>query len=181
LNGHFHIITATAKPGSIVLVSGGSIRAIGLAVAVLIGVFVWRKRPDPIGIVWLCAMTLALRCFFEPVMTPYYLAPPLIVALIAAGRMGRLRFGIAAASSVADTIFAYYRFSPWLWWVPIIGMLGVVLACGYPGRSHMMVDGLANISVPNEGADLRGDARTIYEDQRLETVAVEHRSDVSRR
>jgi hypothetical protein len=114
-------------------------------------------------------------------MTPYYLAPPLIVALIAAGRMGRLRFGIAAAAALADTVFAYFRFSPWLWWLPVIGMLGVVLACGYPGRSHFVVDGLANISVSNEGADLQRDARAIYEDQLLEIIAVEHGSEVSRR
>jgi hypothetical protein len=173
LNGHFHVITGTAKAGSIVLVSGGSIRIIGLALAVLIGFFVWRKRPDPIGIVWLCAVALALRCGFDPVMTPYYLAPPLIVSLIAAGRMGRLRFGIAVAAAVADTVFAYYRFSPWLWWLPVIGMLGVVLACGYPGRRHLVVDSVASVSVSNEGEQLRGEARTIDEDQRLEIMAVE--------
>jgi hypothetical protein len=141
LHGHFHTFTSTVNSSSFVLVSGGPVRTIGLIFAVLIGLFVWRKRPDPIGIMWLCGVALALRCYFEPVMTPYYLAPPLIVALIAAARMGRLRFGIAAAVGLADTIFAYYRFSPWAWWLPVVGMLTIVLACGYPGREHVVAGG----------------------------------------
>jgi hypothetical protein len=86
-------------------------------------------------------------------MTPYYLAPPLIVALIAAARMGRLRFGIAAAVGLADTIFAYYRFSPWAWWLPVVGMLTIVLACGYPGRTHLLADGVVGGDNANEDID----------------------------
>jgi len=151
LHGHFHTFTSTVNSSSFVLVSGGPVRTIGLVFAVLIGLFVWRKRPDPIGIMWLCGVALALRCYFEPVMTPYYLAPPLIVALIAAARMGRLRFGIAAAVGLADTVFAYYRFSPWVWWLPVVGMLTIVLACGYPGQTHLLADGVANGDNANDG------------------------------
>jgi hypothetical protein len=153
LHGHFHTFTSTVNSSSLILVSGGPVRTIGLLFAVLIGLFVWRMRPDPIGIMWLCGVALALRCYFEPVMTPYYLAPPLIVALIAAARMGRLRFGIAAAVGLADTVFAYYRFSPWAWWLPIVGMLTIVLACGYPGRTHLLADGVASGDNANEDID----------------------------
>jgi hypothetical protein len=153
LHGHFHTFTSTVNSSSLILVSGGPVRTIGLLFAVLIGLFVWRMRPDPIGIMWLCGVALALRCYFEPVMTPYYLAPPLIVALIAAARMGRLRFGIAAAVGLADTVFAYYRFSPWVWWLPVVGMLTIVLACGYPGRTHLLADGVASGDNANEDID----------------------------
>jgi hypothetical protein len=117
--------------------------------AVLIGFFVWKKRPDAIGIIWLCGLALAMRCYFEPVMTPYYLAPPLIVALAVAASMGRLRFGIATVFALADTVFSYYRFSPWLWWLPVAAMLTVVLACGYPGRDHL-------VGRPTGSGDSRG-------------------------
>lgn len=138
LHGHYHVFANTVNTNSLIVVSGGPVRTIGLIFAVLIGLFAWRKRPDPIGIMWLCGVALALRCYFDPVMTPYYLAPPLIVAMIAAARMGRLRFGIAAVGSLAVTVFAYCRLSPWAWWLPVVGMLAIVLACGYPGTGHLI-------------------------------------------
>lgn len=131
-------LTTAINSHALALVSGGPVRTIGFVFAALIGLFVWRKRPDATGVIWLCGVALAMRCYFDPVMTPYYLAPPLIVALVAAARMGRLRFGIAAVVGLADTAFAYYRFSPWAWWLPVVGMLTIVLACGYPGRPHLV-------------------------------------------
>ncbi len=151
LHGQFHTITGAINSGVLVLVSGGPIRAIGLMFALVIGFFVWRKRPNPVGLIWLCALALTLRCYFEPVMTPYYLAPPLIVALIAAARMGRLRFGIAATVGLVVTVFAYYHLSPWTWWLPVAVMLTVVLACGYPGRSNLVAEWSAPADVGNVG------------------------------
>jgi hypothetical protein len=146
-----HVLVARATPSfqvertgghiAVLLVSGGPVRTIGLMFAVLAGVFVWKKRPEPVAILWLCALALAMRCYFDPVMTPYYLAPPLMVALIVAARMSRVRFGIAAIAGLTDTVFAYCRFSPWVWWLPVVGMLTVVLACGYPGRSCLFGGG----------------------------------------
>lgn len=135
--GHFAVTTRVLARIPSLAVSGGDIRSIGLLGAVALGVYAWRRRPDLLGVVWLVATALALRCYFEPVMTPYYLAPPLIVALLAAGCAGWRRFGLAVVFAFGVTVFAYYRFSPWAWFLPVVALLTVVLACGYPGRAHL--------------------------------------------
>ncbi|MGO9030073.1 MAG: hypothetical protein ACLQOZ_15775 [Acidimicrobiales bacterium] len=145
IHHHVRFASSVLHEHSYVEVSGGPVRLIGLAMAALVGVFVWRRRPDAIGVLWLCGLALALRCYFEPVMTPYYLAPPLIVALIAAARAGRWRLGIATVVAFGDTVFAYYRFSPWVWWLPVVGMLTIVLACGYPGKQHLIAHGIPEV------------------------------------
>lgn len=136
---HGHFVHVAARVFSVVQVSGGLVRTAALVFAVVLGAFFWRRRPDVVGLVWVCAVALSLRCFFEPVMTPYYLAPPVVVALLAAASASRWRFGFAVLGSFAVAVFAYGRFSPWVWWLPVVGMLAVVLACGYPGRSRLWV------------------------------------------
>jgi hypothetical protein len=99
-----------------------------------------------------------MRCFFEPVMTPYHLAPPLIVA----ARMDRMRFGMAALFALGDTVFAYYRFTPWVWRLPVAGMVAVVLACGYPGRHYLVADGvIAENNRRSFGLPARGVGRVL--------------------
>ena len=84
----FHVINSHS-----VLVSGGPGRSIDLVLAVALGLFVWRRPQLPIQIVWLAAVVLASRCLFEAVMTPYYLAPPLILALVLVSRKDRFASG----------------------------------------------------------------------------------------
>ena len=40
----------------------------------------------PVRLLWLAAAILPTRCFFEAVMCPYYLAPPLFLALVMVAR-----------------------------------------------------------------------------------------------
>lgn len=152
VNHHLRFASTVLHEHSYVSVSGGPPRLIALALALLVGVFVWRKQPDVFGIVWLCAVALALRCYFEPVMTPYYLAAPFVVALVAAARINWLRFGIAFVVAAVDTVYSYHRFSPWVWGLPVAAMLTVVLACGYPGRQHLApAPGGESTASPPEG------------------------------
>jgi len=132
---HF-LVTHVHQP-AVVIVSGGPPRMIGVFLALLIGLWVWRRRPDTVGLFWLMTLALSMRCYFEAVMTPYYTAPALVLGLIAAARMGRWRFAIAFVAAAGDTVYGYFRFSPWVWWLPVVALLTVVLACGYPGWGHL--------------------------------------------
>ena len=54
-------------------------------------------------------------------MTPYYLAPPLILCLVMASRQGAKRFWSAVVIGLEITVFAYHHLNPWVWWLPVSG------------------------------------------------------------
>ncbi|HZM55118.1 MAG TPA: hypothetical protein VFC03_08865, partial [Acidimicrobiales bacterium] len=82
------------------------------------------------------AALLGMRCMFEAVMTPYYLAPPLLLALAIASRQGGKRFWAACVIALEITVFAYHHLSPWAWWLPVVVGMAAVLALGYPNKSR---------------------------------------------
>jgi hypothetical protein len=125
------VITATGRVG--IEVAGGPGRMIDVALALVLAVFVWRRPQSSIGILWLAAAVLASRCIFEPVMTPYYLAPPLFLGLIMVARLETKRFVAASVLALEVTVFAYHHLNPWVWWLPIVASLIGILALGYPG------------------------------------------------
>ena len=65
-------------------------------------------------------------------MTPYYIAPPLLLALALAARQSGKRFWAATILALEITVFAYYHLSPWAWWLPILAGLVAILVLGYP-------------------------------------------------
>ena len=88
---HYGGFAATHTSGiqtELVFVSGGPGRMLDVVLAVLLGIFVWRRPQSPVVVLWVAAAILASRCFFEPVMTPYYLAPPLILGVVMAAAGG---------------------------------------------------------------------------------------------
>ena len=133
--GHAAISSFTATGTQLVEVSGGPGRMIDVVLAVLLGFVVWRRPQTQVRILWLAAVVLASRCFFEPVMTPYYLAPPLIMCMVIAARQPRKRFWPSVVIALEITVFAYHHLNPWVWWVPIVGGLFAILALSYPGDS----------------------------------------------
>ena len=84
--------------------------------------------PEVLGaLLWWVAVTLALRCVFEPVMVAYYLWPVLAVALIVASpHWPSLVATSAAASALTFVSQASWR-GPWIWWATMMAGLGVVL------------------------------------------------------
>ncbi len=135
-NGHWieHSVHPSAQ--ALVLVSGGAGRSIDVVLALLIGFFVWRRPQSSERLIWLAALVLASRCFFEAVMTPYYLAAPLVLALVLASRQEGKRFGAAVVIALELLVFSYFHLNPWAWWLPVVAGLGVILALGYPGHEY---------------------------------------------
>ncbi len=123
---------AVRGPGNPVLVSGGVGRLIDVVLAVMVGLYVWRRPQPEERFVWLAAAMLASRCLFEAVMTPYYLAPPLILLLVLAARQGGKRFVAAAVVGLETTVFAYHHLNPWFWWATVVVGMGAVLLLSAP-------------------------------------------------
>jgi hypothetical protein len=84
-------------------------------------------------VLWWVALTLALRSFFEPVMVSYYPWPPMAVALIPAATLSWPR--LVAAGVLAGGLTAAAQgpsHAVWIWWVPIVAGLVVLLAVARP-------------------------------------------------
>ena len=92
--------------------------------------------PDDLAaLLWWIAVALALRTVFEPVMVSYYVWPPLAVALVAASR-DWIRLLPATATAVVLTFLAQGSWrNPWVWWTPVVVVLGLTLAAARPARS----------------------------------------------
>jgi hypothetical protein len=147
------VVTTTAH---VVNVSGGPGRLIYVLLAVLLGFYVSRRPQAPMDLVWLAAAVLGMRCLFEAVMTPYYLAPPLLLALtVACCRPGR-RFWIASALALVATVFAYQHLAPWLWWIPVVAIMASVTALSHPDRISPEMTGTVDESPENMADGLRG-------------------------
>jgi hypothetical protein len=122
---------------SLYFVAGGPGRTIDIVVALLAGGFVWRRSQDPVQLMWLAAVVLASRCFFEAVMTPYYLAPPLFLALVLASHQSGKRFWAASALALEVTVFAYHHLNPWVWWPTTVLGLSVILVLARPSHAEL--------------------------------------------
>jgi hypothetical protein len=84
-------------------------------------------------VLWWVALTLALRSFFEPVMVSYYPWPAMAVALIPAATLSWPR--LVAVGVLAGGLTAAAQgpsHSVWIWWVPVVAGLVVLLALARP-------------------------------------------------
>jgi hypothetical protein len=158
-NGHSSFGLTSSYVHSGELVVGGPSRSIYMLLAVLLGLYVWRRPQDPIRLLWLVAVALAARCFFEAVMTPYYLAPPLFLALALTSRHDARRFGAAALLGLEITVFSYHHLSPWVWWLPVVAGLTAILALAYPNQARTEPASVQSGSAHGESSELLGEAR----------------------
>ena len=139
---------------------------LAVAAAVGLGLLSWRFRPSLVGLIWLSALALSLRCFFESVMVPFYLGPPLaLIVLASALQRSWIRLVGSWSVAMVATAFSYHRFSEWGYWVPLVALLTAGLAAGWPGREELgigkvvrdgddasMADGHRSEGGPDEGA-----------------------------
>jgi hypothetical protein len=117
-------------------VGAGPGRMIAVIAAVMIGFMAYRRPPSRVGLLWLCALALSLRCFFESVMVVFYLGPPLaLIVLTAATCASRKRLVGAWAIAMLATVYAFHRSSEWGYWAPMVASLAIGLACAWPGRA----------------------------------------------
>jgi hypothetical protein len=161
-NGKFVQTSTYVHSRAPILVSGGAGRAVEVVIAVLVGLYVWRRPQSPDRLIWLAAACLGMRCMFEAVMTPYYLAPPLILALAIASRQGNKRFFAACVIALETTIFAYHHLNPWVWWLPVVAGMAAVLALGYPVHGSV-ADPLPTADLEAEDPDLPEEPAALVE------------------
>ncbi len=115
---------------------------IAILVGVLIGYMAYRRPPSIVGLLWLCALALSLRCFFESVMDVFYVGPPLALIVLTAATCARPTRLIGAwVVAVVATVFAFHRASEWGYWTGIVVFLAVGLACAWPGRAEVGIFG----------------------------------------
>lgn len=121
---NFTALSARTITGPVVAAGPGRMIAIVLCAA--IGLYVYRRKPDAAQVVWLCCVALSLRCAFEAVMDPYYLWPPLALAVVLAAR-SPARLAVTAVLGTGITWWSYRHLGPWAWWAPITVALAAVI------------------------------------------------------
>jgi len=126
--GHDGYIGATA----IVAAADGPSRLLAILFSVLFGVLFRRVIKDPGVLIAVVALNLSLWCVFETVIAPYYVWPPIAVALIALSTTSQLRSAATLVFAViADLASNADLHAEWVWWV-IIAALGALLAASWP-------------------------------------------------
>jgi hypothetical protein len=111
---------------------------IAVLVAVLIGYLAYRRPPSTVGLLWLCALALSLRCFFESVMVVFYLGPPLALIVLTTATCASWRRLVGAwAIAMVATVYCFHGASEWGYWAPMVAFLAIGLACAWPGRADV--------------------------------------------
>ena len=116
------------------VVQAGPGRTIALVLAILVGVWVARKKPPFVQVVWWAAFALALRCVFESVMDPYYLVPTLVLVVVVASTVGKVRFLVTLVAAAVCTKTSYWHTGEWRYYLIVIGTLLLTLIFSWPGR-----------------------------------------------
>jgi hypothetical protein len=121
------------------VVAAGPSRIVATALAIGIGVWVWRHRASvtSVSILWFMAASLALRCLFEPVMSPYYFVPPLLMIVLCASLSRGWRFCTAGLLALAISVYSDRNFSPWVWYLPLVVLLLGSLAVAAPKMAEL--------------------------------------------
>jgi hypothetical protein len=118
------------------IVAAGPDRLTAIACALGIGFWLHKRRPNLQQLLWWCGVALALRCFFEAVMDPYYVFPPLAVFLLVAAMRSTPRVVIATALGVGLLIFTEQFHGPWLWWGVVNALLAASAITAWPKGSY---------------------------------------------
>jgi hypothetical protein len=144
----------TATLGSVrsfggLTVEAGPGRTIALALACVIGLWVAKKKPSLVEVVWWAAFALALRCVFESVLDPYYVVPTLVLVVVVASTMGKLRFFLTLVVAAACTKMSYWHTGDWRYYLLVIGTLLLSLVLSWPGgRTRDSVNGPTKVPEP---------------------------------
>ncbi len=115
------------------VVGAGPGRMVALLAAAGVGVLALRRRDDLLAITWLFAVALALRCFFEAVMDPFYIWPAIAIGIVASAAQPKAwRLGATAMAGGGATVFSFWHLAPWPWWTTLGAILIAVIAFARP-------------------------------------------------
>jgi hypothetical protein len=118
---------------SSITVGAGPGRLAALAVAVLLGLLAVRRPPTATGVLWLCTLALCMRCFFESVMVPFYLGPPLALAVLTTATANRWPRLLASwVIAMAATVLSFRQTTTWAYWIPLVLLMAAALLCAWP-------------------------------------------------
>jgi hypothetical protein len=131
-NGSVGITQHNKGEASVHLVAAGPERIVALLLAVVIGVYLLRRRPSAPLALWWIAVALSLRCVFESVLTPYYLVPSLVVALLVALQATPRRLTMAVVAAALCTYVSYLFLNEWEYYLLVIGLLLITVALAFP-------------------------------------------------
>jgi hypothetical protein len=126
--------------GKFVAVAAGPGRIVALALAAALGWAArrWRWRLDTL--VWVAAVSLALRCVTESVMVSFYVWPALALGLVAvASQPSRLRMVGGGIAAIIVTVGSNSHLAEWPWWILVNGGIAVLLFAGVPSRDPQFV------------------------------------------
>jgi hypothetical protein len=115
-------------------VAAGPGRTIALVLACLVGVWVARRKPPLAEVIWWTAFALALRCVFESVMDPYYVVPSLVLVVVVAFTVGRVRFLLTLVAAAICTKTSYWHTGEWRYYLFVSVSLLAALAFSWPGQ-----------------------------------------------
>jgi hypothetical protein len=118
------------------VISAGPGRTIAIILACLVGLWVARRKPTLVEVVWWAAFALALRCVFESVMDPYYVVPTLVLTVVVASTVGSVRFVLTLAAAAICTKTSYWHTGDWRYYLFVTVSLLAALAFSWPGRSR---------------------------------------------
>ncbi|MGB7652327.1 MAG: hypothetical protein WBL51_03525 [Acidimicrobiales bacterium] len=135
-------------------VAAGPGRVFALVLACAIGIWVAKKKPPVLQVLWWVAVALALRCIFECVMDPYYLLPALALALVVAFRLGWTRISLTVLAAAACTWFSYWKTTEWNYYLVVIGLLLLALAFSWPGNKQRADDWTPRSSADDASAPM---------------------------
>lgn len=116
------------------VVAAGPVRLVGILLSCAVG---WRARAwrdQPNRLLWAIAFALALRCFTESVMAPYYLWPALAVAILASAPSPLWSFTLTFAAATFVTVSSQWDLAWLTWWLINILGLTAVLMLAFPIR-----------------------------------------------
>ena len=131
-------------------VAGGPMRLVSVAIAIGIGVWFMRREHTPEMLVWCVAIILTLRYVSEAAVAPYYVWPPLAVALVSASLHSRNRVLMVGVCVAGVTWLANVQVhTEWLWW-PISAGLILSLIVSFPAKGQGRL--------ASDSASRRGDA-----------------------
>jgi hypothetical protein len=120
------------------VVQAGPGRTIALVLACLVGVWVARRKPPFVQVVWCVAFALGLRCVFESVLDPYYLVPTLVLVVLTASTTGKVRFFLTVAAAAVCTKTSYWHTGEWRYYLFVVGSMLLALAFSWPnGRDRL--------------------------------------------